>query len=170
MVKSVKDFLALKKNATSVRGRLLFIHDNQEPWIKTTENYSNNERVSPVAWKPMNWLPWSLATTHITQKYGGIPSPVCFTLAKPKSWRTAALLILQKLLASPRQFSKRQWESHLFTHFTIKAGQYVPLQWVKAAPVIYYSSWSRHSSWSKSHFWKIFSLTDINSSDRYNPK
>lgn len=53
MVKSAKDFLALKKNGPSVRGRLLFIHDNQEPWIKTTENYSNNDSVTPVAWRPM---------------------------------------------------------------------------------------------------------------------
>lgn len=46
MVKSAKDFLALKKNGPSVRGRRLFIHDNQEPWIKTTENDSNNDSVS----------------------------------------------------------------------------------------------------------------------------
>lgn len=36
-----------------VLGGGCYLYDNQEPWIKTTENYSNNDSVTPVAWRPM---------------------------------------------------------------------------------------------------------------------
>ena len=54
MVRSAKDLLALKKNGAGAWGRLLFIHDNQESCIKRLLKInSNNGRVSPVAWRPM---------------------------------------------------------------------------------------------------------------------
>lgn len=84
MVLSAKDFLALKKDGTCVWGRLQFIHDNQESKIKKTfENYSNNSRVSSVAWRPMK--PTSMINYHLPHSGEVWRHPIHSTLHRSAS-------------------------------------------------------------------------------------